>query len=110
MKLQGKTAIVTGGGRDIGREVSLALAKEGARVVINYWSSEAEAEETRRLITGAGGQCLAVKGDMTKWTDAEALVQRALEAFGNRIDLLVNVAGGLFGRKPIEEQDEAWFD
>lgn len=65
MKLKGKVAIVTGGARDIGKEVSLQLAKEGAKVVINYFGSEAEATETAKQITDAGGEAIAVKADMT---------------------------------------------
>jgi 3-oxoacyl-[acyl-carrier protein] reductase len=110
MKLKGKVAIVTGGARDIGRDVSIQLAKEGARVVINYFSSETEAQETKQSITDAGGEAIAIKGDMTKWEDVQSLVEQTKKAFGNEIHLLVNVVGGLFGRKTIEEQDEAWFN
>ena len=100
MKLRGKVAIVTGGARDIGREVSIQLAKEGAKVVINYFSSEAEAIEVKKEIEAAGGEAIAVKGDMTKWNDVQALVSETKKAFGEQIDILVNVVGGLFGRKP----------
>jgi len=110
MKLQGKVAIVTGGARDIGREVSLKLASEGAHVVINYLNSEKEAVETKNMIEAASGSCTIVKGDMTKWEDAQALVAAAVAAYGSAIHILVNTAGGLFGRKTIEEQDEAWYD
>lgn len=110
MKLQGKVAIVTGGARDIGREVSLRLAKEGARVVINYYGSEAEATETAKQIKDAGGQAIALKGDMTKWAEVVNLVDETKKAFGAEINLLVNVVGGLFGRKTIEEQDEDWYN
>lgn len=110
MRLKGKLAIVTGGSRDIGRAVSVQLAKEGARVVINYLNSASEAEETKKIITEAGGEVLLVRGDMTKWEDVQELVATATKEFGNQIDILVNVAGGLFGRKPIEEQDEDWYN
>jgi 3-oxoacyl-[acyl-carrier protein] reductase len=110
MKLKGKVAIVTGGARDIGRDVSIRLAAEGASVVVNYFNSEADAEETRKLIENAGGKCLLVKADMTKWEEASQLVEKARKAFGDQINILVNTAGGLFGRKTIEEQDEAWYD
>ena len=110
MKLKGKVAIVTGGARDIGREVSIQLAKEGAKVVINYFSSEAEAIEVKKEIEAAGGEAIAVKGDMTKWNDVQALVSETKKAFGEQIDILVNVVGGLFGRKPIEDQDEEWYN
>ena len=110
MKLKGKIAIVTGGARDIGREVSVKLAKEGAKVVINYFNSEEHALETKRLIEKVGGECIVVRGDMTKWKEVQNLLSETTKAFGNNIHILVNVAGGLFGRKTIEEQDEEWYD
>lgn len=110
MKLKGKVAIVTGGARDIGKEVSIALAREGAKVVINYFSSEAEAGEVKKRIESAGGEAIAVKGDMTKWKDVQSLVEQTKKAFGTEIHILANVVGGLFGRKTIEEQDEAWYN
>jgi 3-oxoacyl-[acyl-carrier protein] reductase len=110
MRLQGKLAIVTGGSRDIGRDVCVQLAREGAKVVINYLNSEADAIETRNLIEKEEGQSIIVKGDMTKWEDAQMLVAESRKAFGEEVHILVNVAGGLFGRKPIEDQDEAWYD
>jgi 3-oxoacyl-[acyl-carrier protein] reductase len=110
MRLKNKVAIVTGGSRDIGRAVSVQLAKEGAKVVINYLNSEEDAKQTKEEIETAGGTCILVRGDMTKWEDAQKLVADTVAQFGNEINILVNVAGGLFGRKPIEEQDEAWFD
>ena len=110
MKLKGKVAIVTGGARDIGREVSLRLAKEGAKVVINYFGSEAEAKELAKQINAEGGEAVAVKGDMTKWNEVVNLVDETKKAFGNEIHILANVVGGLFGRKTIEEQDEEWYN
>lgn len=110
MRLQGKVAIVTGGSRDIGRAVSVKLASEGAKVVVNYLNSEADAQETKKQIEAAGGTCLLVRGDMSKWEDVQQLVRTTTESFGANIDILANVAGGLFARKPIEEQDEAFYD
>jgi 3-oxoacyl-[acyl-carrier protein] reductase len=110
MRLKGKVAIVTGGARDIGREVSIRLAKEGAKVVVNYFNSEEDAQETKKLIEEAKGECILVRADLTKWEEAQKLVSETTQKFGNTIDILVNVAGGLFGRKTLEEQDEAWFD
>ena len=110
MKLYNKVAIVTGGSRDIGRAVSVKLAIEGAKVVVNYYHNREEADETLRLINQAGGTAIAVQGDMTKAEDVERLVNEALKAFGEHIDVLVNVAGGIIGRKKITEQDEAWYD
>jgi len=110
MKLEGKVAIVTGGARDIGREVSIKLAKEGAKVVVNYFNSEEDALKTKQLIEEVNGECIIVRGDMTKWKEVQNLLTESTKAFGNNIHILVNVMGGLFGRKTIEEQDEEWFD
>ena len=65
MTLQGKTALVTGGGRDIGRSVSIALARAGVRVAINYNSGREAAEETLRTIKDAGGDAFLVQADVT---------------------------------------------
>jgi 3-oxoacyl-[acyl-carrier protein] reductase len=110
MRLKGKVAIVTGGARDIGREVSIQLAKEGARVVVNYYDSEENALETKKDIEKENGECILVKGDMTQWKDAQNVVKQAIEHFGKEIHILINVAGGLVGRKPIEEPDETWYN
>jgi 3-oxoacyl-[acyl-carrier protein] reductase len=110
MRLQGKVAIVTGGSRDIGRFVSLKLAQEGAHVAVNYLNSESDALETRKQIEEAKGECILVRGDVTKWEDVQRIVQETIQAFGPQIHIVANVAGGIFGRKPIEEQDEAWYD
>lgn len=110
MKLYNKVAIVTGGSRDIGRAVSVKLAIEGAKVVVNYFHNKAEADETLRLINQAGGTAIAVQGDMTKAEDVARLVKTATDTYGPVIDILVNIAGGIIGRKKITEQDEAWYD
>lgn len=109
-KLEGKVAIVTGGSRDIGRAVSIKLATEGAKVVINYFGNEDAAKETLDIVQNVGGEAILVKGDMTKDADVKALVNEAKKAFGERIDILVNVVGGMVGRKKIIEQDEDWYD
>ncbi|WP_159799639.1 SDR family NAD(P)-dependent oxidoreductase [Flavobacterium sp. MK4S-17] len=109
MKLQGKVAVVTGGARDIGRAVAIKLAKEGAKVVVNYYLSHEDGEETLRLIKEAGGEAVILQGDMTKQEDVAALAGKAREAFGEEVHVLVNVAGGLIARKTIEEMDESFF-
>ena len=109
MRLKGKIAVVTGGARDIGREVSLKLAKEGAKVVVNYFESESDKEQTLKAIEATGGEAIAVYGDVTKQDDIDNLVKRTREAFGDKLDILVNVAGGLFARKQIEELDEEFY-
>ncbi len=110
MKLTGKVAIVTGGARDIGREVSIQLARQGAKVVVNYFGSEAEATETKAIITESGGEAILVKADMTKWAQVVNLIDQTKQAYGEEIHILANVVGGLFGRKTIEAQDEDWYN
>ncbi|MFR9611592.1 MAG: glucose 1-dehydrogenase [Rikenellaceae bacterium] len=110
MKLESKVAIVTGGARDLGRAISLKLAMEGAKVVVNYFDNEADAVETAGMISAVGGECITVQGDMTKAEDVKVLVEKSREAFGDVIDVLVNVVGGIVGRKAITEQDESWYN
>ena len=109
MKLANKVAIVSGGARDIGKAVSLELAKQGAKVVINYFGSSDKAQETVSEITSAGGEAIAVKGDLTKQADVDSLVAEAVSAFGG-VDILVNNAGGIVARKTLDEMDEEFFN
>lgn len=102
MKLAGQSAIITGGGRDIGLAAAKKLAAEGAAVAINYFSSGAGADEAVAEITAAGGKAFALQGDLTKQEDVDALVNRTVEEFGG-INILVNNAGGLVARKTIAE-------
>lgn len=110
MKLTGKVAIVTGGGRDIGKAVSLKLAQQGAKVVVNYNSSAIEAEATVAAIQKAGGNAIAVKADITKGAEVAKLVAEAQKAFGNEIHILANVAGGMVARKLLADMDEEFWD
>ena len=106
MKFAGKVALVTGGGRDIGRSVSKALAAQGAKVIVNYNSDEASAQATVDEIRAAGGEAVIHRADVTKPAEIASLV----EAAGERIDILVNLAGGMVARKTLAEMDEAFFD
>ena len=105
-----KVAIVTGGSRDIGRQVSEKLAGAGAKVCINFLNDESKANETVAAIRQNGGEAIAVKGDMTRGADVENLVKKCKEAFGERIDILVNVTGGLVARKLLPDMDEEFWD
>ncbi|MBD3666262.1 3-oxoacyl-ACP reductase FabG [Sulfitobacter sp. TSTF-M16] len=108
MKLAGKTAIVTGGGRDIGRAVAIKLASEGAKVAINYFSSSTGADQAVAEIDAMGGKAIAVQGDLNNQADVETLVAAAVSEFGG-VDILVNNAGGLIARKTIAEMKlEHW--
>ncbi|MEP1471943.1 MAG: SDR family oxidoreductase [Halieaceae bacterium] len=110
MKHENKVAVVTGGARDIGKAVSLRLAAEGAKVVINYHGSQDKAEETLAEIEAAGGQAILYKGDMTSPAEVDGLVSATQAAFGSQIDILVNVAGGLVARKTLDEMDLDFFN
>ena len=102
--LQGKTAIVTGASRGVGRATALRLAEAGANVVVNYLSSEQKANNVVELCKEIGVDAIAVQGDVSHWDDAQNLAHRALEKFG-RIDLLV-LNAGIWEGAPIEEMSE----
>ena len=110
MDLKNKVAIVTGGARDIGAAVSEKLAREGAKVVINYFGNKELGEATLKRINDAGGEAILVGGDMTSPEDVAALVSAGRQAFGDRIDVLVNVVGGLVARKSLDEMDREFFE
>ena len=82
MKLTNKTAIVTGGGRDIGRACALKLAKEGAAVAINYFSSSEGADSAVAEIQAAGGKAFALQGDLNTQAGVDALVGKTVAEFG----------------------------
>lgn len=110
MKLKDKVVVVTGGVRDIGRAVSLKLAAEGAKLAINYYGSEEQALSLRQELAASGTHAVILKGDMTKQSDVDQLVNQAVDEFGGKIDGLVNVVGGLVQRKTLDEMDEEFFD
>lgn len=102
MKLAGKTAIITGGGRDIGRACAIKLAAEGANVAINYFASSAGADSAVAEIKAAGGNAFALQGDLNTQAGVDALVARTIKEFGG-LHVLVNNTGGLIARKKISE-------
>lgn len=105
-----KVAVVTGGGRDIGRAISIKLAKEGAKVVVNYNSSRKGAKETVAEIESFGGKAIMVKADVSTLKGLKSLKSKTIKAFGQKIHILVNNAGGLFARKTLQELDEEFYD
>jgi len=109
MKLQGKTVIVTGGGRDIGLACVKMLAKEGANVAINYFSSSKGADEAVAEITAAGGKAFALQGDLSSEAGVNALVEKTVAEFGG-VDVLVNNTGGLIARKTFAEMEVSHWD
>ncbi len=90
--LKGKVALVTGAGRGIGREIALALAKEGATVIVNYNGSKAAADETVSQIMSDGGTAEAIQCNVADFAASEAFVKQALEKY-KKVDILVNNAG-----------------
>lgn len=108
--LKGKTAIVTGGTRDIGRSCSIKLAAAGAKVVVNYLNNIDAGRETVAAIEKVGGQAILAKGDMTQKDDVDGIVSATREAFGDEIHVLVNNVGGLVARKNLDEMDEGFLN
>jgi 3-oxoacyl-[acyl-carrier protein] reductase len=93
MSLEGRTALITGGGRGIGRATAIRLAREGAQIAINYKGNAEAAEEAKNLVEKGGGKATLIQGDVSVDAEAEAVVKAAL-AFGEgRLDILVNNAG-----------------
>ncbi len=92
MHLTGKTAIVTGGSRGIGRAIALCLAEEGANVAVIYAGNTAAAEETQKAIAEKGGQAIAIQCDVANEDAVTAMMKQVKEQFGS-IDILVNNAG-----------------
>lgn len=108
MNLEGKTAIVTGASRGIGRRIAEQLAGLGASTVVNYSGSREQANEVVEGIKKNGGKAVAVQADISKLQDIERLFAEAIEQYG-RVDILINNAG-LMVTKPIAEVTEDDFD
>ncbi len=106
-KLAGKVAIVTGASKGIGAGIAQALAADGASVVVNYASSKAGADAVVERIAKAGGKAIAVKADVSKADEAQALVDATVKEFG-RLDVLVNNSG-VYQFAPLEEITEEQF-
>jgi len=104
---QGRTAIITGASRGVGRATALRLAESGANVVVNYLSRAEEANEVVNLCKEANIEAIAVQGDVSEWQAAQNIANKTIEKFG-RIDLLV-LNAGIWEGAPIEEMtEETW--
>jgi 3-oxoacyl-[acyl-carrier protein] reductase len=106
-KLEGKVAVVTGASKGIGAGIAKALAREGAAVVVNYASSQAGADAVVAAIVAAGGKAVAIKGDVSKGSEAQGLIEAAVRQFG-RLDVLVNNSG-VYEFAAIEALTEAHY-
>lgn len=109
LKLDGKTAVVTGASRGIGSAIALQLAKEGARVVVNYSGSQVKAEAVVEQIIANGGEAIAVQGSVASADDVSALMAKTLEVFGS-IDILVNNAGITRDNLLMRMKETEWDD
>ena len=106
-RLANKVAVVTGASKGIGAAIAKALAAEGASVVVNYASSKEGADKVVDAIAKAGGQAVAVGGDVSKTDDAQGIIDAAIRHYG-RLDVLVNNSG-VYAFSPIEQVTEAEF-
>jgi 3-oxoacyl-[acyl-carrier protein] reductase len=105
---RGRVAIVTGGGRGIGRAVAVRLAEEGADVAVSYLSNDAAAEETAEAVrAAAGAECEVFKGDVASPEDVQALFKGVGDVFG-RVDILVNNAGLLRDNLSFKMTEDDW--
>jgi 3-oxoacyl-[acyl-carrier protein] reductase len=106
-KLKGKVAVVTGGSKGIGAGIARALAAAGASVVVNYSASKEAAESVVVVITASGGDAVAVRGDVSKAADVQALIDAAIASYG-RLDIVVNNSG-IYEFAPLEAITEEAF-
>ena len=107
MRLKDKIALVTGSSRGVGRAIALAYGKEGAKVTVNYTSSEGAATEVVEEIKKMGSDAIAVRADVAVKSEAEFLVSETVKAFG-KIDILVNNAGFTRPAMMIKMAEEQW--
>jgi NAD(P)-dependent dehydrogenase (short-subunit alcohol dehydrogenase family) len=106
MSLEGRVAIVTGGGRGIGRAISEGLARDGAAVAVNYRRDKDAAEEAVAAITAAGGKAKAYAASVESWDEDQAMVEAVLRDFGH-VDILVNNAGIASRGNSVHDTDPA---
>jgi len=107
MQLEGKTALVTGGSRGIGRSIALELARRGADVAINYAGNEAAAQKTAEEIKALGRRCIAIRADVADTAACTEMVEKVVAEFG-KIDILVNNAGITRDTLLMRMKEEDW--
>jgi 3-oxoacyl-[acyl-carrier protein] reductase len=107
MLLEGKVAVVTGASRGIGRAIAEELAAEGARVIVNFRSGAAAADEVVSAIVDRGGAAVALQADVSDFAAAEGLIKTAIETYG-AVDILVNNAGTTRDTLLLSMKEEEW--
>ncbi|RDI47492.1 3-oxoacyl-[acyl-carrier-protein] reductase [Falsibacillus pallidus] len=109
MNLSGKTALVTGGSRGIGREIALEMAREGANVAVNYAGSEAKANEVVDEIKAMGREAIAIQCNVADSEQVSDMVKQTISAFGS-LDILINNAGITRDNLIMRMKDDEWDD
>lgn len=107
MKLKGKTALVTGGSRGIGRAICLSLAQEGANIVVNYLRNSSAANTVVSNITSHGVDAISIKADVRSYEEVKSMVDEVVHHFG-KIDILVNNAGFAIAKAFLKSTIEEW--
>lgn len=107
MNLKERVALVTGGARDVGREIALGLAAEGAAVVVNYHGSREAAESVVQEIKSKGGRAMAIRCDISDLSAVQEMVRQTVDAFG-RLNVLVNNAGLVLRQRFVDSKPEDW--
>lgn len=108
-RFNGKSAIVTGASRGIGREIALQLGREGAKVAVNYSGSKEKAEEVVQLIQEAGGEAFAIQADVSNADSVKKMVDETIATFGS-VDILVNNAGITKDNLLMRMKEDEWDD
>jgi 3-oxoacyl-[acyl-carrier protein] reductase len=109
MLFRDQVALITGASSGIGRATAEAMAREGARVGVNYCKNQAGAEQTAESIRKAGGEALVLRADVTHAAEVQAMVDAVRKEWG-RIDILVNNAGDLLARRSLTDMTEEYWD
>ncbi len=109
MSINGKTALITGGSRGIGRAIALRLAKEGVRIAVNYKTNEEAAQWVVNAVEEMGGEAIAVDADVSQSAEVEDMVKRVLDSWGS-VDILVNNAGIIHDSLLMRMAEEVWDD
>jgi len=103
-KLSGKNVLITAGGQGIGESITRHFIDNGANVAIHYFSSADTSNQLVEYATSKGQKAIAISGDLTKETDANAMVDKTVEAFGG-LDILINNAGSLVARNLLSDME-----